>query len=55
MGQLNLISDLFSRVVFEDKSACQELIDIILGTGFQVEEISTQKELTNLTHCTECE
>lgn len=50
MGQLNLISDLFSRVVFEDKSACQELIDIILGTGFQVEEISTQKELTNLTH-----
>ena len=46
--KLNLISDLFSRVVFQDKRACQKLIDIILGKGFRVEEVSTQKELTNL-------
>ena len=46
--KLNLISDLFSRVVFQDKRACQKLIDIILGKGFCVEEVSTQKELTNL-------
>ena len=45
--KLNLISDLFSRVVFQDKRACQELIDIILGKGFRVKEVSTQKELAN--------
>ena len=29
--KMNLISDLFSRVVFRDKEACQDLVRIILG------------------------
>ena len=28
--KMNLISDLFSRVVFRDKKACQDLVRIIL-------------------------
>ena len=28
--KMNLISDLFSRVVFRDKEACQDLVKIIL-------------------------
>ena len=29
--KMNLISDLFSRVVFRDKEACQDLVRIVLG------------------------
>ena len=32
--KMNLISDLFSRVVFRDKEACQDLVKIILGEGY---------------------
>ena len=32
--KMNLISDLFSRVVFRDKEACQDLVRIILGEGY---------------------
>lgn len=34
--KMNLISDLFSRVVFRDKEACQDLVRIILGEGYEV-------------------
>ena len=36
--KMNLISDLFSRVVFRDKEACQDLVRIILGEGYEVTE-----------------
>ncbi len=33
--KMNLISDLFSRVVFRDKEACQDLVRIILGKAMR--------------------
>ena len=40
--KMNLISDLFSRVVFRDKEACQDLVRIILGEGYEVTEVTSQ-------------
>ena len=49
LGQkMNLISDLFSRVVFSDVDACQDLIRIILGKNFLVNFVTTQKDITNM-------
>ena len=46
--KMNLISDLFSRVVFRDKEACQDLVRIILGEGYEVTEVTSQYDITNL-------
>ncbi len=46
--KMNLISDLFSRVVFRDKAACQDLVRIILGDNFEVESVTSQYDITNL-------
>ncbi|MCH5251824.1 MAG: PD-(D/E)XK nuclease family transposase [Lachnospiraceae bacterium] len=46
--ETNLISDLFSRVVFSDINACQDLIRIVLGDDFTVTSVTTQKDITNL-------
>ena len=40
--KMNLISDLFSRVVFRDKEACQDLVKIILGEGYEVTGVTSQ-------------
>ena len=40
--KMNLISDLFSRVVFRDKEACQDLVRIILGEGYEVTGVTSQ-------------
>ena len=45
---MNLISDLFSRVVFRDKEACQDLVRIILGEGYEVTGVTSQYDITNL-------
>ena len=46
--KMNLISDLFSRVVFRDKEACQDLVKIILGEGYEVTGVTSQYDITNL-------
>ena len=46
--KMNLISDLFSRVVFRDKEACHDLVRIILGEGYEVTEVTSQYDITNL-------
>ena len=46
--KMNLISDLFSRVVFRDKEACQDLVRIILGEGYEVTGVTSQYDITNL-------
>ena len=44
--KMNLISDLFSRVVFRDKEACQDLVKIILGEGYEVTGVTSQYDIT---------
>ena len=46
--KMNLISDLFSRVVFRGKEACQDLVRIILGEGYEVTGVTSQYDITNL-------
>ena len=46
--KMNLISDLFSRVVFSDRNACQDLVRIILGEGFTVTGVTPQYDISNL-------
>ena len=46
--KMNLISDLFSRVVFSDRDACQDLVRIILGEGFTVTGVTPQYDISNL-------
>ena len=46
--KMNLISDLFSRVVFRDREACQDLVRIILGEGYEVTGVTSQYDITNL-------
>ena len=46
--KMNLISDLFSRVVFRDKEACQDLVRIILGEGYEVTGVTSQYDITNM-------
>ena len=46
--KMNLISDLFSRVVFSDRDACQDLVRIILGEGFTVIGVTPQYDISNL-------
>ena len=46
--KVNLISDLFSRAVFSDKAACQDLVRIILGPEFIVTEVTPQYDISNL-------
>ena len=46
--KMNLISDLFSRVVFRDREACQDLVRIILGEGYEVTWVTSQYDITNL-------
>ena len=46
--KMNLISDLFSRVVFRDKEACQDLVRIVLGEGYEVTGVTSQYDITNL-------
>ena len=43
--KMNLISDLFSRVVFRDKEACQDLVKIILGEGYEVTGVTSQYDI----------
>lgn len=46
--KMNLISDLFSRVVFSDRGACQDLVRIILGEEFTVTGVTPQYDISNL-------
>ena len=50
--KMNLISDLFSRVVFRDKEACQDLVRIILGEDYEVTGVTSQYDITNLQYRT---
>ena len=55
--KMNLISDLFSRVVFRDKETCQDLVKIILGEGYEVTGVTSQYDITNCmfwTHYKKC-
>ena len=45
--KMNLISDLFSRVVFSDRGACQDLVRVILGEEFTVTGVTPQYDISN--------
>ncbi|MBO5485417.1 MAG: PD-(D/E)XK nuclease family transposase [Eubacterium sp.] len=46
--KMNLVSDLFSRAVFSDREACQDLVRIVLGEGFLVTKVTPQYDISNL-------